>query len=61
MIAFIGVLTACASLRVGSDFDRNATFSGYHAFAWMPREHYGTRNPLVVERTRDAIRAELTK
>lgn len=60
MMAFIGALTACASLRVGSDFDRNAAFSGYHAFAWMPREHYGTRNPLVVERARDAIRAELT-
>ena len=59
-IVFIGTLTACTSLKVGSDFDHSATFSGYHTFAWMSREHYGTHNPLVVERTRDAIRARLT-
>jgi hypothetical protein len=60
-VAAIGlVLGACASLKVGSDFDRSASFSGYHVFAWMPREHYGTRNPLVVQRTRDAIQAVLT-
>lgn len=56
-IAFIGVLAACASLRVGSDFDRNAVFSSYHTFAWMPREHQGTRNPLVVERASAVIAA----
>jgi len=54
------ILTACATMRVGSDFDHTANLSGYHAFTWMPREHYGTRNPLVVQRTRDAIQAELT-
>jgi hypothetical protein len=54
-------LAACTSLRVGNDFDRDATFSGYHAFAWMPREHHGTRNPLVAQRTHDAIQAELTR
>ena len=54
------VMGACASLKVGADFDRSASFSGYHVFAWMPREHYGTRNPLVVQRARDAIQAVLT-
>lgn len=55
------VLAACATLRVGSDFDRSANFSGYHSFSWMPRERYGSRNPLVVQRAHDAIEAELTR
>ena len=53
-------LAGCATLRVGSDFDPAASFTGYHSFAFMPREHYGTRNPLVVRRAHDAIEAELT-
>lgn len=61
MIAFIGMLLgACASLRVGNDFDHNTRLSGYRTFAWMSREHYGTPNPLVIQRTRDAVQAELT-
>jgi hypothetical protein len=49
VIALIGpMLSGCAALRVGTDFDRSAKFSGYHTFSWMPREYYGTRNPLVV-------------
>lgn len=55
------VMAACVSLKVGSDFDRSINFSGYRAFAWMPREHHGTRNPLVAQRARDAIQAELTR
>lgn len=55
------VLAACVSLKVGSDFDRSINFSGYRAFSWMPREHHGTRNPLVAQRARDAIQAELTR
>lgn len=27
----------------------------------MPREHYGRRNPQIVQRTRDAIQAELAQ
>ena len=61
-VAAVGlVLAACASLKVGDDFDRSASFSGYRAFSWMPREHYGTRNPLVTQRAREAIEAELTR
>jgi hypothetical protein len=53
-------LSACASLRVGSDFERSAEFSGYHAFSFMPQVRHGSRNPLVVQRARDAIQAALT-
>jgi len=55
------MLADCASLKVGSDFDANANFSGYHSFSWMPREHHGTSNPLVVQRAHDAIEAELKR
>ncbi|HMK87933.1 MAG TPA: DUF4136 domain-containing protein [Steroidobacteraceae bacterium] len=60
--ALVGlVLTSCASIRVGSDFDHAASFAEFHAFSWMPRENYGSRNPLVVEHARDAIQAALTR
>lgn len=52
-------LVACAPLRVASDFDHAASFAAYHSFAWMPREHRGPANPLVVQRARDAIETEL--
>lgn len=62
ILATIGVLAACSStLMMGNDFDPNTSFAGYHTFAWMPREHNETRNPLVAQRTRDAIQAELTR
>lgn len=54
------LLAACASLQVGSDFDRTANMRGYHTFAWMPRDHHGTSNPLVAQRAHDAIRGVLT-
>jgi Domain of unknown function (DUF4136) len=61
IVAAIGALAACASLSVGTDYDHSASFSGYHAFSWMPRERYGSRNPLVVQHARDAIRDDLTQ
>lgn len=54
-------LVGCASLKTGSDFDHTANMSGYHTFAWMPREHYGTHNPLVIQRARDAIQKSLSR
>jgi len=61
-IVLIGVtLAGCTSLRVGNDYDRSASFSGFHRFAWMPREHHGATNPLVVQRAHDAIQMELTR
>ena len=53
------LLQSCATIRVGSDFDRSATFSGYHTFSLMAREHHGSHNPLIVQRAKDAIQAEL--
>lgn len=55
------LLSACTSLRVGSDFERSASFSAYHTFSFMPREHYGSQNPLVAQRARDDIQAALTR
>ena len=52
-------LTGCETLRVGSDYDRAANFANFHSFTWLPRQDYGARNPLVVERARDAIQARL--
>ena len=52
-------LTACESLRVGSDYDHAANFASYHSFTWLPREDYGVRDPLVISRARDAIQARL--
>jgi hypothetical protein len=54
------LFVACSSLRVGSDYEHSATFSGYRAFALMQREHHETRNPLVAQRAQDAIQAVLT-
>ena len=55
------VLASCSTLQVGSDYDRKASFANYHSVALMQREHRGTRNPLVVQRTQDAITQELAR
>ncbi len=54
-------LVACTTLQVGSDFDRAASFSGYHSFTLLPRTEHGTHNPLVAQRAQDAIQAEMTR
>ena len=59
--AVVLALAACATLRVGNDYDRNASFASYHSFTLLPREHQGNANPLIVQRARDAIQAELTQ
>lgn len=59
--AWLILLSACSTLRVGTDFDRAASFSGHHAYHMMDREHHGTGNPLVAQRARDAIEAELKR
>ncbi len=55
-------LTGCATMHVGSDYDRNATFVNYHSFTLMNRAHRGpggVTNPLVIQRTEDALKAEM--
>jgi len=67
MLAIASVLTAmggCATVQVGSDYDRSASFVNYYSFTLMKREHHGTNpatNPLVVQRAEDAIKAELER
>ena len=64
LLLFIAVacsIGGCASMHIASDFDRKADFSSYHTFAILPREHRGTRNPLVARRVREAIEAELAR
>src|SRR6185437_7406332 len=60
VVAIAALLTACTSLQVGSDFDRTVNMRGYHTFAWLPRDHHGTSNPLVAQRAHDAIQGVLT-
>lgn len=62
VVAAALLLAACATLRVGSDYDRSADFTHYHRFAWMPphTNPYDFPNPLVVQRAHDAIQAALS-
>jgi len=55
------LLAACASMRVGSDYDHAVSFSGYHSFALVRREHRGIQNPLAVTRAEDDIQQELQR
>jgi hypothetical protein len=55
----IMALAGCSTLKVGSDYDRKATFTGLHTFTVMQRQHLHARNPLVVTRAQDAIVEEL--
>lgn len=55
---------ACASPKVGYDYDRSANFSVYHTYEWMPgkQETTGDKrldNSLVDARIRTAIGAQL--
>jgi hypothetical protein len=53
-------LAACSATHVMTDYDPNAQFSAFHTFTLIEREHAFTENPLVLQRTYDAIRAELS-
>jgi Domain of unknown function (DUF4136) len=55
------LLAACASIRVSSDYDHQAGFSNYHTYAWLPREHARSQNPLAVQHAQVAIDAEMQK
>ena len=58
--AFV-LLAACTSLRVSSDYDHRASFSNYHTYAWMPREHARSQNPLAIRHAQEAIDAEMQR
>jgi hypothetical protein len=64
LAAALTIIGGCATVQVGSDYDRSANLANYHSFALMKREHHGTNaatNPLVVQRAEDAIKAELQR
>ena len=52
-------LWACATVQVGSDYDRTANFAGFHTFTLMQRERRDSDNPLVTQRAEDAIKSNL--
>jgi Domain of unknown function (DUF4136) len=55
------LLAACTSIRVSSDYDHRASFSNYHTYAWLPREHARSQNPLATRHAQEAIDAEMQK
>jgi hypothetical protein len=57
----LSALVGCATMDVGSDYDRAATFTQFHTFTIMRRQHNDVQNPLVVTRAEDAIREELVR
>jgi hypothetical protein len=54
-------LSACVSVRVGSDYDRSANFAGYHSYAWLARKQFSGVNPLAIRRAHQAIDALLMR
>jgi hypothetical protein len=48
-------MAGCATLQVGSDYDRHVDFSKYRTFAIMQRQHQEAHNPLAVQRAEDDI------
>jgi hypothetical protein len=66
LLAALIAVAGCATVQVGSDYDRSASagFSNFHTFTLMHRQHHaqgGMSNPLVVQRTEDAIKAEMAR
>lgn len=61
MAAASVLLAACTTLRVSSDFDHQTSFANYHTYAWLPREHARSQNPLAVRHAQEAIDAEMQR
>ena len=54
-------LAACnVPPHVATDYDDSVAFAKFRSFTLMERPHPAAKNPLVAQRTYDAIRAELT-
>lgn len=61
MVSILLFLGGCQTLKVRSDYDRQASFAGFHSFTWLARDHHGNANPLTVQRVHDAVQAELIR
>ncbi len=66
LATLLAVVTAsgCATLRVGSDYDRDVSFAGHQTYAWLdaPEEERAETervNPFIERRLRRAVDAEL--
>src|SRR4051794_32233516 len=59
--ACLSALAGCASMSVGSDYDRAASFTQLRTFVMLQREHKDVQNPLTATRAEDAIREELVR
>jgi hypothetical protein len=55
MFLFAGV---AAAQQVKTDYDRNANFTQYKTYSW---EHVKTKDPLFVDRIKDAVNAALAE
>ncbi len=63
-LVFFACIAACGSVRVRTDYDPEADFSGLHSFAWLPGPQPRTGdpridNPLLDERIRAAVDSTL--
>lgn len=64
LFLFVATIAACASPKVGYDYDANANFAAYRTYEWMPgnQESTGDRrvdSSLVEARIRAAVEAQL--
>ena len=59
VIIGISLLAGCTTLKTGNDFDRTASFARYRTYAWLPRDHFANRNPLIVRHAHEAIDSEM--
>lgn len=66
LFALAGLIGGCSTMKIRSDYDRKASFSGLKSFAWTPRAQEPTGDPridnsIVDERIRRAVEGELTR
>lgn len=64
LAATVAGMTGCSSISTSTDFDKNAKFSSYKTFAWMPPARAPASTPfrdLTDRRASDAISSALNK
>lgn len=67
LAAALAVLAGCSTISVNQDYDREADFSTYGTYAWVPQQTTAigdakaakTTNTLLDKRIRNAVNAEL--
>jgi hypothetical protein len=64
VVALLAALQGCTTLKVRTDFDHGADFSGLRSFAWLEPPEYPGVNPfqdntLLRKRVREAVSREL--